>query len=63
MTRIAAILLTLLALSGCSDRTAFYLIDGTDLMIVDKDTQYTAPQDGFFVSNWYMKEAMGVDVE
>jgi hypothetical protein len=50
-------------LSGCAvAKTTVYPIQGTDIVNMPKGTAYTAAQDGYFLSKFYVGEVMNAQV-
>ena len=52
-------IIVILLLGGCSHNyTILHPITPDDIQIVKKGEQYTAPKDGLFLSDMYVKEVM-----
>ena len=67
---VATLLLALVSISGCVN-TSLFLIDGEDIMAIDKGTVIQQPdgvsrtvdRDGWFVSDFYVEKIMEAKVE
>ena len=61
----AAIAVLLLSVSvGCgASGNKLYVVDQEDIWGLAEGQQFTAPKDGWFVSDRYLAEIAGVDVE
>ena len=56
------LLLLLLALTGCINRVVLHPISQQDIIEVDKGEVFTAPKDGYFLSDLYLKRVAKAQV-
>ena len=56
------LLLTILTTLGCKSVT-LHPIEGSDIQLLKSGTNWQAPKDGFFVSDFYMEKVMQARVK
>lgn len=64
MTKVALIILLLIFLGGCaSPKITLHIIQDTDIHRMKAGQPYSSPKDGYFLSDFFVKEVMGASVE
>jgi hypothetical protein len=59
----AMLLLSILLLTGCAKAVILHPITGQDIIALDKGANYTAPKQGWFLSDEYLTEIQKVRVK
>ena len=50
--------LLLILLASCSTKTILHPIENTDIVFLQKGQSFEAPKNGYFISDFYLKEVM-----
>jgi len=50
-------------LSGCQSAVTLYLLEGDHIVNVKKGEEFTAPRDGYFLSDEYFKKVLKAQVK